>query len=78
MDAVDEDHIGARMIHLHKIEQALAMIDARMRLMGAAPLRAHARAGTLRLGNLADKPDQRTLAWHFSRRETELPVLRDQ
>ena len=78
MYAVDENHICPRMIHLHEIEQALAVIGARMRLMGAALLRAHARASPLRLGYLADQPDQSALARYLARREAELPILRDQ
>ena len=42
MQAVDEYHIGASMIHLHEVEQTLALVGTGMRLVCAPLLRAHA------------------------------------
>ena len=78
MQTVDEDHIGAGMIHLHEVEQPLAFIGTGMGLVRAPLLRTHARARPLRLRYFPDQSYDGPHAGDFCHGEPKSPVICDQ
>ena len=78
MQTVDEDHIGAGMIHLHEVEQPLAFIGTGMGLVRAPLLRTHARTRPLRLRYFPDQSHDGPHAGDFCHGELKSPVICDQ
>ena len=74
---VNEHDVGGGVIHLHHVEQAIAVIFPRVRLVGGTSFRSH-EASLLRLAYCTDYPLDRSKAWNHPGIEGVVAIIGDQ
>lgn len=77
MCAVDKYDVGGGVIHLDHIEQTIAVVFPRVRLVGGTSFRTH-ETSLLRLAYLPDYPLDRSKAWNDPGIEAVVAIIGDQ
>ncbi|WP_231471608.1 hypothetical protein [Novosphingobium sp. CECT 9465] len=75
--AVDKYDVGGGVIHLDHIEQTIAVVFPRVRLVGGTPFRTH-ETSLLRLAYLPDYPLDRSKTWNDPGIEAVVAIIGDQ